>query len=1638
MKKMRDILNKSFLETRLTRQFHSSSSLLIVLFVLAQILDDIRSQGSVSNTKQVNITMVEGETYFHPYSEIVFSYNTEAVEVNTSIPDSVIYNKTGIPIIEFRELLATELPLTISNQIASVDYTIENFGNELLAHLIYHRKQSSVATSGHHQMIVETRVMEYNQSDSSLTSHNLEMRKSIVVDLAQINIPTVKCKNPLVIHQFKKVVFVCMSTVGGQIILIQVCSDKSCHERNDPLKIQEKAKDGEFSLLRTRRLPGISDQSFTLLLWYENSPHLEVAVIDSTGQLSSEVYKLDFPISQLRYFSGQMLMIDSLINGQMHYFFTITDFGTKKLDMEAIKFRTMKGFGNFVNSYNNPLNNQMMVEVLEGKSLIDLAMERNTEEFYIQHSKQLFKSSEPAVPANRILIFEMAGEFQLMLVLEEDRRLSNIKIINRYEVHNFTGANPLANITTRFGSIPGMNKLISGTLNTTAKNTTIFKLLELDFNEPFLEINSSLIVSKHQALFPNGSLEEPVNLVVNLSRRPYASDRAPDQTLNIRIIRKQMYSIGMKFQTSASAVVNKSLMGINSDYFMPLKEVITGNFMCLKAMHLKDGSSIQFSSRLNPLLKYDTIWTDLKIRTNIRDFEQSSELFSITTENNQRFSFDVMSYNSTQQAVKIFRTAARSVQLRKTEYTKIGFNYAELFNKSTALLHSTLGLYRYDVETENLKELIFDSGKCLEVLMVKHSGLDATVWCFGEQSQISVFYAQDILEGKEGVRRIPLVIESFEGNFTDKIFRYNDYFPDLIFMLDHQGRLTVFKVEAKLTIVFKQVRTVDLVEYIPGSTTIYDFEMINQYLMVYSVKKIGFSDRITLDFYFVWDSITIKKTKQIDLMYYFTRDPAHTQIFKFVNMRKHGSTGNKFSSTPYLLVPVKYQGAFQNVLFIDPRAPLAQTIPFTLLPMASRVTTLKLGKSLFTNSEHLKYGLIVYYNFIDKKGERFSLMKIDEMDPILKLTTDLDGNYYYSQEFTQENVVAPRGIEFEPDFATNQKSGLLFNFTYLAVNGSRIVTNGGLAKFSTDTVKIEMEKLNLENEKIQSNRTGTELYYIQDTKSLTVGDVANWSITHESTLEEMSRVFEFNSHIRNVTRYEPGKYSTSLFIGKSSGENCTKVHKSFMSVGVVSDVNQTLVEAYVCIGQTLNFTFRLMVSPNPITLAFETPSKLVASNADLISLSISGKILEMTTTKTPEGRKMFSDFYFIEILSDLYGQGFTLKLHELTRKFFSESLKDFMVKEKSYDNVTKTTTFDYFDWSIFRSMPTSYNITFDVELWTVSLNGKNTTYSLAVSNTAQFRMNLDQRLYNNSLIELYDDFTFSIMNKHDQKYLWLLLENPVYEAYVLRYPRNGLVENRPTQSGYIGLVPDVWRLSNPLYGYELITNTKIQKSDWLLTMVKQVSGGAGFLLVYIVPSSAFEENPTKVNTIYVKDSMSVSSGSQFKIEPSESVDPISLRELITANRTTFKWIQTLSTNGRIRRAQVYPWLQFRTNNLYLASRYLNLTVTGFKKNNDTLKIDIVPAESDTWIGKFTLLVYLSIIFGIGVVTVMFLYKGIEFQNSKKGNSRMYQKGDSRSLSNVEVMGTGEAVSGHSPLLEFTQPVHQTEAAATARTDTDKL
>ena len=78
----------------------------------------------------------------------------------------------------------------------------------------------------------------------------------------------------------------------------------------------------------------------------------------------------------------------------------------------------------------------------------------------------------------------------------------------------------------------------------------------------------------------------------------------------------------------------------------------------------------------------------------------------------------------------------------------------------------------YDSKAGVVKELIFDSGKCEKVLIVRHPGLDLTLWCFHNVTA-SAYYARDVVEGKAGIRKVPVIAEG-SLNFTDRIIKFND------------------------------------------------------------------------------------------------------------------------------------------------------------------------------------------------------------------------------------------------------------------------------------------------------------------------------------------------------------------------------------------------------------------------------------------------------------------------------------------------------------------------------------------------------------------------------------------------------------------------------------------------------------------------------------------------------------------------------------------------------------------------------------------------------------------------------------------------------------------------------------------------
>ena len=56
---------------------------------------------------------------------------------------------------------------------------------------------------------------------------------------------------------------------------------------------------------------------------------------------------------------------------------------------------------------------------------------------------------------------------------------------------------------------------------------------------------------------------------------------------------------------------------------------------------------------------------------------------------------------------------------------------------------------------------------------------------------------------------------------------------------------------------------------------------------------------------------------------------------------------------------------------------------------------------------------------------------------------------------------------------------------------------------------------------------------------------------------------------------------------------------------------------------------------------------------------------------------------------------------------------------------------------------------------------------------------LNQSQDNGILLDMYDEFQLKTLDKNDPKYLWILLENPMYDGYIVRYERDLVFNNQP-------------------------------------------------------------------------------------------------------------------------------------------------------------------------------------------------------------------------------------------------------------------
>ena len=123
-------------------------------------------------------------------------------------------------------------------------------------------------------------------------------------------------------------VFVCKDGDNRWYILIK-CSDGSCNDTKEILKISENRRDKTTSL-SIKLMPGVAGtSSLTIFTWFAGDVLLEEASIDKIGQYSSRIHVLEKKLSKIRFFAGQLIVFEFNEKGVSSLYYKVNDFGLK-------------------------------------------------------------------------------------------------------------------------------------------------------------------------------------------------------------------------------------------------------------------------------------------------------------------------------------------------------------------------------------------------------------------------------------------------------------------------------------------------------------------------------------------------------------------------------------------------------------------------------------------------------------------------------------------------------------------------------------------------------------------------------------------------------------------------------------------------------------------------------------------------------------------------------------------------------------------------------------------------------------------------------------------------------------------------------------------------------------------------------------------------------------------------------------------------------------------------------------------------------------------------------------------------------------------------------------------------------------
>lgn len=1067
--------------------------------------------------------------------------------------------------------------------------------------------------------------------------------------------------------------FVCKAIDNRWFLLLR-CSDQSCNDRSQILKVSENRRD-KSSKIKVKIMPGYSRKSITLFVYFQNDVLLETININSDGGYNSEIHIMQQKLDQIFYFSGQIIVFKCFTSvvGSYAYFFKIHDFATK-YDLNS--WNKMAEFGKFLNSYNTKESSDLMIEFYDKRfNIIALKYSRDTKQFTIESSIDM-RNENIFTNLTRTFIFEIA-EYQLIMNQNPDPSDENNPKV--YYSLAYKGQNLELEDTekkfffeNKFSKISGTGELSS--IRFDKKNVDKTVLKRIKFERPIL-----IVEGKSLKLIKNlRALEKMINFDTTEEReRSYfwRKLQSVEKKEKVRIktgndihfeidytfTNKElgtswwMDKITMDKGVPVYKVKSRSL----SDLVVKTHLLIRGSFLVVSKFqaverdHNNKEIIIEYKNEINPLFTYFNLESTGEIKKSL--FKCQNLIGFIHRGRNAErfllFMHNPSDFNTTHfevQNKKIKKIRERSLLVDSSKYI--------IFNETILIAQGKNNLWFIDTENKakKIKEMMFERGQCQEFMLIRHSKLDVSFWCHSK-NKLQAYYARELLSGKVGLSKIPV---EYNNNIPFDKFKYiyNSFFQDYFYCMDKNFTLWVFKIDATLYLNVILVKKIDLglkiVKNQVRLNNLLDFKFVEDKLLLYTDEKIGWDRRIVLHFYHFEIATAPKLMKTVNLDYNFSPDPKDKNLYPFQSTRTN-IYKEKYLFMPMFAIKVVHNLKFDNVIFINPQVEYHQSVPSVLFPMSSKLK-INLGSMVTTSNEVFSYSLIVAYQNITEKKEnqekepiKFSVVEPDQLK--LRLfegkSTDIFDIYSGLESMKAKEIFFEKFNSSDPNL---RKEGLKLVIEYPKKEEGN---SNQLVVFNK-----KISQLNLNDYKFSSSiMNHNPILHKIEVFDLLNGHSFRFSLKAESELELVSKVIELERLVENVPSSIPGDFSR--IIPKEKNETCSKplrieikslyrnitdINKKWSYVtedNKILEVNHLLYEEFqiwVCSGDRFpvlnvrklwrNMTLHILKFRNILGNIFST-------DFGQIELEFFNNVLSINVKSQSSDRIIYNDIYFLDIFS---------------------------------------------------------------------------------------------------------------------------------------------------------------------------------------------------------------------------------------------------------------------------------------------------------------------------------------------------------------------------------------------------------------------